>query len=247
MIAYWSSRPTVRERQEEKTMKTILRSAAKVPASLIICSGLICAASAQQDSVRARFVASGGPTVDPNSASAAASPDKTDLPAGRATGPDFVIGAGDVLMVNVWRESEISRTVPVRPDGKISLPLVGDVIANGRTPKQLQDEITHLLHGYIANPQVTVVLQEVKSEKVNILGQVTKPGTYDMRPQMTVLDAIALSGGLKDFARVKKIYVLRVDENGTPRRYSFNYKDAIKGHNLAQNIELQSRDTIVVP
>src|SRR5215472_1014585 len=213
---------TGRYSQEDKAMNTILRNATNMSASLICCA-LICAASAQQDGVRARLVVDGGSTVASNSGRAGGTPNKTAPPAGSAIGPDFVIGAGDVLMVNVWRESEISRTVPVRPDGKISLPLVGDVIANGRTPKQLEDEITHLLHGYIANPQVTVVLQEVKSEKVNILGQVIKPGTYDMRPQMTVLDAIALSGGLKDFARVRKIYVLRIDENGTPRRYQFNY------------------------
>jgi len=227
-------------------MKTISRSAAKVRTSLICCA-LTCAASAQQDGVRARLMTDKESAVDLNSGRAAGSPSKTSSPAGIAIGSDFVIGAGDVLMVNVWRETEISRTVPVRPDGKLSLPLVGDVIANGRTPKQLEEEITQRLHGYIANPQVTVVLQEVKSKKVNILGQVAKPGTYDMRPQMTVLDAIALSGGLKDFARVRKIYVLRVDENGTPRRYRFNYKDVIKGRKLAQNIQMQSRDTIVVP
>ena len=159
----------------------------------------------------------------------------------------FVIGNDDVLAINVWKEPDISRSIPVRSDGRISLPLVGEVQAAGRTPLKLEQDIASKLRNYIAEPEVTVMVQQINSEKFNILGRVAKPGSYPLVNPTTVLDAIALSGGLKDFARVKKIYVLRIDENGKPQRYRFNYKDVIKGRKLAQNIQVQKNDTIVVP
>jgi polysaccharide export outer membrane protein len=160
---------------------------------------------------------------------------------------DYVIGPSDVLAVNIWREPEISRTVPVRPDGKISLPLVGDLHASGATAEQLQNLIKRQLQAYIAHPEVTVIVQEVKSQQVNIFGEVAKPGSYVLARNMTVLDALAVAGGLKDFAKATKIYVLRVGKDGGRSRIPFNYKQAIKGRNPAQDIELHPRDTVVVP
>ena len=159
----------------------------------------------------------------------------------------YVIGPGDVLDVNVWKEPEISRTLPVRPDGNISLPLVGDIMANGRTPTELQNEIRHQLGTYLSTPEVTVLVQEAKSQKFNIVGEVEKPGLYVISGPMTVLDAIAMAGGLRDFAKATKIYVLRGNVNGTRVRLPFNYKQVIKGTDLTADIQLQPHDTVVVP
>jgi polysaccharide export outer membrane protein len=160
---------------------------------------------------------------------------------------NYVIGVDDVLAINVWKEAEISRSVPVRSDGKISLPLVGEVTAAGETPKKVEDEITAKLTNYISEPDVTVMVQEMKSQKINVLGQVVKPGSYPLTSTMTVLDAIAIAGGFRDFAKQKHVYVLRQQADGTQARLPFNYKDVIKGKNPNQNVKLQSRDTVVIP
>jgi polysaccharide biosynthesis/export protein len=164
-----------------------------------------------------------------------------------AAGAEYVIGPDDLLAVNVWKEPEISRNVVVRPDGKISLPLAGDMRASGRSPVQLQDEIKAQLLNYLSNPVVTVIVQEARSQKFNILGEVEHPGAYPLSRSMTVLDAIAAAGGLRDFAKTSRIYVLRVQGDGSRTTLPFNYKDVIKGRNLPQNVELQPRDTVVVP
>ncbi len=159
----------------------------------------------------------------------------------------FVIGNDDLLAINVWKEPDISRSIPVRSDGKISLPLVGEVQAAGRSPLQLEQDIASKLRNYIAEPEVTVMVTQINSQKFNILGQVAKPGSYSLTQAATVLDAIAVAGGFRDFAKKKSIYVLRQSPNGGESRIPFNYKDVIKGQNPAQNIKLQPRDTIVVP
>jgi polysaccharide biosynthesis/export protein len=159
----------------------------------------------------------------------------------------FIIGDDDVLSINVWKEPDISRSVPVRSDGKISLPLVGEVQAAGNTPLKLEQEIAARLKNYISEPEVTVMVQQVNSQKFNILGQVNKPGSYPLTNSPTVLDAIAVAGGFRDFAKQKSIYVLRQNADGTQTRLPFNYKEVVKGQNLAQNIKLQPRDTVVVP
>ena len=159
----------------------------------------------------------------------------------------FLIGNDDVLAINVWKEPDISRSVPVRSDGKISLPLVGEVQASGQTPLKLEQEIAAKLRNYISDPEVTVMVQQINSQRFNILGYVTKPGSYPFNGSSTVLDAIALAGGFRDFAKQKSIYVLRQNPDGTQSRLPFNYKDVIKGKNAAQNIKLQPNDTIVVP
>lgn len=159
----------------------------------------------------------------------------------------FVIGSDDVLSVNVWKEAEISRTVTVRSDGKITLPLVGELQASAKTPKQLEDEISSKLSGYMSDPAVTVIVQEIRSQRFNILGKVTRPGSYVMSNSTTVLDAIALGGGYRDFAKQKSIYILRRNPDGTPTRLICNYQDVIKGRHPEQNIKLEPGDTVVVP
>jgi polysaccharide biosynthesis/export protein len=160
---------------------------------------------------------------------------------------DFVIGAGDVLSINVWKEETLSRVIPVRSDGRISLPLVGELQASGRTPKQLETELRTKLKDFVSEPEVTVIVQEIKSQKFNVLGMVMKPGSYALANPTTVLDAIAMAGGFRDFAKQKDIYVLRRGSDGTSSRLPFNYKDVVKGRNSSQNVALQSNDTIVVP
>ena len=165
----------------------------------------------------------------------------------KAHDDSFVIGNDDVLAVNVWKEPDVSRSVPVRSDGKISLPLVGEVQAAGRTPLKLEQDIASRLKNFIAEPEVTVIVQQINSQKFNILGMVNKPGSYLLVNSATVLDAIALAGGFRDFAKQKSIYVLRLNADGSQTRLPFNYKEIVKGTNPAQNIKLQPRDTIVVP
>jgi polysaccharide biosynthesis/export protein len=159
----------------------------------------------------------------------------------------YVIGANDVLAINVWKEPDISRSVPVRSDGKISLPLVGELQAGGQTPRQLEEEITKRLQSYISEPEVTVIVTDSKSQKINIMGMVSRPGAYLLTSATTVLDSIAMAGGFKDFAKQKAIYVLRQNADGKQERLSFNYKEVIKGKNPEQNIRLQAGDTVVVP
>lgn len=160
-----------------------------------------------------------------------------------ATG--YVIGPDDVLVVNVWKEPDLSRSVVVRPDGKITLPLLKDMDASGSTPEQLQSRIEKGLADYVSKPSVTVIVQEAKSHKFNILGQVQKPGTYVLSGPITVLDAIALAGGLREWAKEKSIYILRVGPDGSRKRIPFDYKKVVKGED--QDAVLQIRDTIVVP
>ena len=159
----------------------------------------------------------------------------------------FVIGNDDLLAINVWKEPDISRSIPVRSDGRISLPLVGELQATGRTPLQLEQDIASKLRNYIAEPEVTVMVQEIRSERINILGQVTKPGSYSLELATTVLDAIAAAGGFRDFANQKGIYILRQNPGGGQSRIAFNYKKVIKGKTPQQDITLEPRDTIVVP
>jgi polysaccharide export outer membrane protein len=159
----------------------------------------------------------------------------------------FVIGNDDVLAINVWKEPDLSRSIPVRSDGRISMPLLGDLQAAGLTPLKLEQDIADKLQPYIAQPEVAVMVQQINSQKFNILGKVAKPGTYPLTNSATVLDAIALAGGCRDFAKQGSIYILRQTPDGGESRISFNYKDVIKGKNTRQNIRLQPHDTIVVP
>jgi polysaccharide biosynthesis/export protein len=172
---------------------------------------------------------------------------QTDNAGGKPHDDTFIIGNDDLLAINVWKEPDISRSLPVRSDGKISLPLVGEVQAAGVTPLKLEQDIAARLKSYIEEPDVTVIVQQINSQKFNILGQVSRPGAYPLTNTATVLDAIAIAGGFRDFAKQKSIYVLRQNPDGTQTRIPFNYKEVVKGENPAQNIRLLPHDTIVVP
>jgi polysaccharide biosynthesis/export protein len=163
---------------------------------------------------------------------------------GSVAGPEYVIGPEDVLHIAVWKESDLTATLPVRPDGKISLPLLDDVQASGLTPKQLAASVTEKLRKYIADPHVTVVVTQINSKRIYLVGEVTHAGATPMLPNMTVLQALA-SAGLNQFANTKGIYVLRT-ENGKQRKMPVNYRKLVKGE-IEQNYVLQPGDTIVIP
>jgi polysaccharide export outer membrane protein len=160
--------------------------------------------------------------------------------------PSYVIGPQDVLDIDVWKEKELTRTVEVRPDGRISLPLLNDIQASGLTPMQLAANITDGLKKFITDPQVTVIVTVINSQRVYILGEVTKPGAYPLLPGMNVLQALSAAGGFTMFANTKKIYVLR-KQNGKQTKFPFNYKDVISGKHVDENIVLQAGDQIMVP
>lgn len=160
------------------------------------------------------------------------------------TDPNYIIGADDVIDVSVWNETQVSRTVPVRPDGKISLPLLDDVQAAGLTPTQLGEHITEGLKKIMKDPQVTVIVTAVNSRRYYITGEVQRAGTYPLLPQMTALQALASSGGFTVFANRSKIYILR-NENGKQQRIPFNYDKVVQGK--LPDVPLQASDTIVVP
>jgi len=159
---------------------------------------------------------------------------------------DFVIGESDVLNINVWKEPEISQSVVVRPDGKISLPLVGEVFVSGLTPVQTQTLLRNKLQSILTNPQVTVTVTEIRSRVVFITGEVSRPGTYPLLVPSTILQVITNAGGLGQFANKKGIFVLRTVD-GKQQRISFNYSQVIKGEKPEQNILLHPGDTVVVP
>ena len=160
-------------------------------------------------------------------------------------GPDYVIGPEDVLHIAVWKEAELTATLPVRPDGKISLPLLDDVQASGLTPKQLAAAVTEKLKKYIADPHVTVVVNQINSKRIYLVGEVLHGGAMAMLPDMTVLQALS-SAGLNQFANTKRIYVLRT-ENGKQQKLPVDYRRLVKGEQIEQNYVLQPGDTIVVP
>lgn len=159
---------------------------------------------------------------------------------------DYIIGPDDILTIAYWREKDLSADVVVRPDGKISLPLVNDIQAAGMTPDQLRDAVQKAAGRYVTDPSVTIVVKQINSRKVFVTGNVNKPGPVPMNEAMTVLQVLAMSGGLTEFANEKEILILRT-ERGQPQTYKFNYKDVRRGKSLQQNIVLKPGDTIVVP
>lgn len=158
---------------------------------------------------------------------------------------DYVIGADDVLRISVWKEPDLSETLPVRPDGKISMPLLNDVTAAGLTPLQLKDSITEKLKKFIADPRVTVVVSAMNSRRIFVSGEVVHSGPMPLLPNMTMLQALS-QAGFTQFANLKGIYLLRT-ENGKQQKVPFNYKEVIKGNHPEQNIALKPGDTVVVP
>jgi polysaccharide export outer membrane protein len=159
---------------------------------------------------------------------------------------NYVIGAEDVLSVNVWKESEVSVSEPVRLDGRISIPLIHDIQAAGLTPMALAAEISDKLNKYISDPQVTVIVTAINSKRVYLMGQIARPGAYPLLPDQTVLQALAIGGGFSQWANLSKIYILR-NQGGRQTKLPFNYRQVIKGDKPEENLVLQPGDTIVVP
>ena len=175
---------------------------------------------------------------------AAAADKAQSVPA--TTDPAYLIGPEDVLDISVWKEPDVSRVVPVRPDGRISLPLINDVQAAGLTPQQLAGSVSEKLKKYLNGPQVTVIVTGMNSQRVFVVGEVLRAGAFPMLPGMTVLQALSSAGGFSTFADVKKIHVVRL-RNGKQIEIPFNYRDVVKGDNAEQNVKLEPGDTIVVP
>ena len=164
-----------------------------------------------------------------------------------AVNPDeYIVGEADTLHVNVWKEPELSQTVVVRPDGKVSLPLVNEMKVSGMTPSQIQQLMTDRLKAYLVAPQGTGTVTEIRSKTVYITGEVLRAGEYPLLTPVTVLQLIARAGGLTTYASRGGIFVLR-DADGKQVRHAFNYNDVIRGKNAAENIELKPGDTVVVP
>jgi polysaccharide export outer membrane protein len=159
---------------------------------------------------------------------------------------EYTIGPEDVLDVAVWNNTAISRTVPVRPDGKISLPLVNDVQAAGLTPMQLRDVLVKQLVKYIATPEVSVIVREIHSFTVTEIGEVKTPGRYEFRSRATVLDAIAAAGGFGEFASRSRVGILR-QEGANVKRIPFNYSKGVSAESQQENLFLRPGDIVVVP
>ena len=209
-------------------MKNITKTA--IVAALLLAAGSLGAAAADAQS-------------RPATASRRADPSPV------ATVPppiEYVIGPEDVLGIVFWREPDLSGDVTVRPDGRITIPVIGELQAAGRRPEVLQTEIATAANKYISGVNVVVIVRTINSRKVFVTGRVTAPGAYPLMGPLTVIQAIALAGGLTEFAEPKGITILRM-ENGKSRTVPFNYQDIAKGKSLEQNVLLQPGDTIVVP
>jgi polysaccharide export outer membrane protein len=241
--SYRSLRSTFAERLQKAAMKSLRNWA--IGSCFVM--GLALTAHLGGETAAPKAAENGIPTASPSSSQSDSAPGNGHVDSA------YVIGDDDVLSISVWKELDLTKVIPVRSDGKISLPLVGDVQAAGRTPAQLAEDLTAALRGFITDPQVTVIVQEIKSRNFNILGQVAKPGSYPLITDTTVVDAIALAGGFRDFAKKKGIYIVRKDANGTEIRIPFNYEDFIKaqkgkkGKHPTPDIQIKPHDTIVVP
>jgi polysaccharide biosynthesis/export protein len=159
---------------------------------------------------------------------------------------DYVIGPEDVLSIVFWREKEMSTEVVVRPDGKISVPLLKDMQAAGYTPDQLTAVLMKAASKFIGQPNATVVVKAINSRKVFIVGKVAKPGAFPLTGEMTVLQLIAVAGDVLEYAKSKNVVVVRKTDDGE-QRFKFNYKDVLQGKNAGQNILLKPGDTVIVP
>jgi polysaccharide export outer membrane protein len=173
--------------------------------------------------------------------------DQPNAPSAKRVEDEYVIGPSDVLAINVWKDPELTRTVPVRPDGKISLPLIGELQVSGLTALSVQHMVVERLKEYVSNPEVTVIVQEVKSRTYIIMGKVVHPGSYELGKPTSVLEAIAIAGGFLEFAKTSKVYVIRRMNDGSTERLPFDYKRVVDGRSPEENVDLRSGDTIVVP
>ena len=182
----------------------------------------------------------------PTAASPQQQPVAQAAPSAVALPDDYVVGAEDVLGVVFWREAELSGDVTVRPDGRVTLPVIGELQAAGLRPEDLKKQIETAATKYVTDPNVTVVVRAINSRRVFVTGRVTTPGVHLLKGPLTVMQAIALSGGVTEFADAKNIKVLRIMQ-GKSVTLPFNYKDVVRGRKLEQNILLLPGDTVVVP
>jgi polysaccharide export outer membrane protein len=233
----------------------MMRTALHVALSTALVTALAATAVAQQPRMPAHAPTAQPapppgaiPTAMPTQAPAA-SP-VTAAPTSAALAPlpsDYVIGPGDVVQISVWKNETLSRTMPVRPDGKVSMPLLHDIHAAGLTAMQLRDKIATALGEFLPNPEVAVSVTEVRSFRVSVLGEVQKPGVLELRGQTTILEAIAMAGGFRDFASPSKITVIRTEGDGKTQKLRFNYNRAVSNASDEQNLVLKTGDVIVVP
>ena len=232
-----------------------------VVTSALLAGFGVATAHAQTRAAQSAPAAPSGLTVKPTpTAAPAASPATTSTAAATPTpssttapiggyplSSDYVIGPEDMLMITVWKNDALSRTLPVRPDGKVSLPLLHDVQAAGLTAMQLRDKLASAFGEFMPNPEVSVTVMEVRSYRVSVLGQVQKPGVLQLKADTTVLEAIALAGGFGVFASPSKITILRKDSNGAMQKIRFNYNRVVKDNRSEDNVTLKTGDVIVVP
>ena len=208
-----------------------------------VLASFVTTARAQTSSTVPASLPAAAPSARPSpSTGRAAAPAEARVPGA----PEYRIGRGDKLRIDVYKEADLSNQLQVRPDGRITLPLIGDLQAAGQTPMQLQQHVTEQLKAYVANPVVTVMVTDVADRVVYVLGEVAQPGAVPLKGTMTVLQALAVAGGFKEFANSRNIRILR--RSGNPEKVEtipFNYKDAIKDD--SQAVYLVEGDTVVVP
>ena len=210
----------------------------------ILCVG--CAALEVSAQAQAPADSAQGPRTTTPPAAAGTSAPVAATPTAVTPPPDYLIGPDDLLSIVFWKDKEMSMDVVVRPDGKISLPQLNDVQAAGLTPEQLREGVLAAAAKFYVDPSVNIVVKQINSRKFYITGEVAKPAGYPLTGKLTVVQAIALAGGLNEFAKSDEIAVIRT-ENGKTTRFLVNYKDITKGKNLQQNIELHVGDTVAVP
>ena len=222
------------------------RTATAVIVALLMC--VPCGAFAQTQKPAAALT----PTTARPAQTPGAAP-QADTSGGVVPPADYTIGVDDVLQVSFWRDKDMSVEVVVRPDGKVTLPLLSDVRAAGLTPEQLRARLTDQARKFVVDPTVTVLVKQINSRRVYITGEVARPGMYPLSDRMTVVQLIALAGGLTEFAKSKEIIIMRAESDGSvrpkgePMAFRFNYKDFVARRNLKQNVELKPGDTIIVP
>ena len=222
------------------------------PLSIAILLSMAALASAQASAGQAP-AGTQTPATRPGQAPAApAPPAPAPAPDSRAasvkpanTSPDYRLVPGDKLRIEVYRDAQLSQSLQVRPDGKITMPLIGDVAAEGKTATELRDALVTSLKEYNTNPVVTVIVVETVPPVFYVMGEVNTPGTFPIKGQISAVQGLAMAGGFKDFAKTKSIKILRKGPGGAQQNMTFNYKDAVKGQ--GQTIYLQPGDTIIVP
>lgn len=216
--------------------------------ALVAITATVAAAQQKPAPAPAMTLAPAAPAIPVTAPSASIPSTAPPAPAPKplaAVPTDYVIGPEDILAITVWKNDTLSKQVPVRPDGKVSLPLLHDIQASGLTAMQLRDKISVALAEFMPNPEVSVIVLDVRSFRVSVLGEVNRPGVLQLKSDTSILEAIAMSGGFRDFASPSKIIVFRKDTYGNSHKLKFNYNRALRGEE--DNLGLKSGDVIVVP